>query len=126
MVTVALELLPGDHAITLLPADSALPDWVNGPGFVNVSYCSDELSIVTPAERVPGGVQSDKGWRAIKLTGSYDFDQPGIVLSVVQPISEAGLAVFVISTFHRDYLLVRSDSLDRAQTLLREAGHRWT
>lgn len=124
-VSVALELLDGEYAVTLLPPGTPVPGWVQGPGFVNVSHCSDELSIVTPAERVPDGVRTDKGWRAVKLTGSFDFDQPGIVLSVVHPISEAGMAVFVVSTFHRDYLLVKSDSLDQARALLAEAGHRW-
>ena len=143
-VTVDLTLLEGAYAVTLLPPDSAVPGWVGnagigagtgsrtdtGAGFVNISYCADELSIVTPADRVPDGIETDggktdKGWRALKLTGSFDFDEPGIVLSVVRPISEAGLAVFVVSTFHRDYLLVRSDSLEKIRALLQEAGHRW-
>ncbi len=140
-VTVDLALLEGSYAVTLFPPSAVVPDWVanagspinygsnsasdSAPGFVNVSYCSDELSIVTPAQHVPDGVESDRGWRAIKLTGSFDFDQPGIVLSVVRPISEAGLAVFVVSTFHRDYLLVRSDSLEKTRALLQDAGHRW-
>ena len=135
-VTVDLALLEGAYAVTLLPPDSAVPGWVgnagaaSGAGFVNISYCGDELSIVTPADRVPDGIETaggktDKGWRALKLTGSFDFDQPGIVLSVVRPISEAGLAVFVVSTFHRDYLMVRSDSLEKIRALLQEAGHRW-
>lgn len=123
--SVDLHLLDGEYAVTLLPPGGAVPDWVHGPGFVNVSHCSDELSIVTPAERVPGGIAADRGWRAVKLTGSFDLDQPGIVLSVVRPISENGLGVFVISTYHRDYILIRAETLDRARTLLAEAGHRW-
>lgn len=79
---------------------------------------------VTLADRVPGALKPDAGWRALKLTGQFAFDQPGIVLSVVRPISEAGLAVFVVSTFHRDYLLVRADYFERIQKLLAAAGHR--
>ena len=123
--TVEMELLDGGYAVTLLPPGTPVPDWVAGPGFVNISHCRDELSIVTPADRVPDGVETDKDWRALKLTGSFDFDQPGIVLSVVRPISEAGLAVFVVSTFHRDYLLVRTDSLEEVRNVLTEAGHDW-
>ena len=47
-----------------------------------------------------------------------------MVLSVVRPISEAGLGVFVISTFLRDYLLVRREELAHAKSLLAAAGHR--
>ena len=127
--TVELMLLDGGYAVTLLPPGSALPDWVSGPGFVTVSDCDDELSIVTRGDRVPAdlpkGGKTDKGWRALKLTGAFDFDQPGIVLSVVRPISEAGLAVFVVSTFHRDYLLVRTDRLEQVRGLLEAVGHSW-
>ena len=128
-VSVELTLLDGFYAVSLLPPESALPGWVTerdtGGGFVNVSFCTDEISIVTPADRVPDGVETDKGWRALKLTGTFAFDQPGVVLSVVRPLSEAGLGVFVVSTFHRDYLLVRSESLEQARSLLIEAGHSW-
>lgn len=123
-LAVEIEALDGDYAVTLLPPDRAVPDWVDGPGFVNVSRGGDELSIVTPAERVPAGLESDRGWRALKLTGRFAFDQPGVVLSVVRPISEDGRAVFVVSTFHRDYLLVRSRDLRRVRALLVAAGHR--
>jgi hypothetical protein len=122
-VSVDLEVLDGAYAVTRLPPDHAVPTWANGPGFVNVSFCSDELSIVTPAERVPDGLETDKGWRAFKLAGTFSFDQPGIVLSVVRPVSEDGLAVFVVSTFHRDYLLVRTRDFDRVRELLLAAGH---
>jgi hypothetical protein len=124
--SVELEVLDGEYAVTLLSPDQRLPGWVNGPGFVNVSFCSDELSIVTPADRVPDGVKSDAGWRAVKFAGQFDFDPPGIVLSVVKPISEVGLAVFVISTFHRDYMLVRAADFGRVRALLAAAGHRWS
>jgi len=126
---VDLALLDGFYAVSLLPPESPVPGWVTergaDGGFVNVSFCTDEISIVTPADRVPDGVETDKGWRALKLTGTFAFDQPGIVLSVVRPVSEAGLGVFVVSTFHRDYLLVRSENLEQARSLLIEAGHNW-
>ena len=123
--SVELELLDGDYAVTLLPPGRALPGWVAGPGFVNVSFCDDELSIVTPAARVPAGVTSNRGWRALKLAAEFAFDQPGVVLSVVRPISENGHAVFVVSTFHRDYLLVRAAQIEEIQALLAGAGHRF-
>ena len=124
-LAIDLLLLDGDFAVTLLPTDAALPDWVRGPGFVNVSFCDDELAVVTRADRVPAGLESDGGWRAIKFVGPFGFDQAGVLLSVIRPISEDGLGVFVASTFYRDYLLVRADALDRCRALLTDAGHRF-
>lgn len=122
-LAVELEPLDGEYAVTVLPPSQVMPDWVKGPGFVNVSFCSDELSVVTLADRVPSGLESDRGWQALKLVGEFPFDQPGVVLSFVRPISGNGLAVFVVSTFHRDYLLVRSVDFPRVQELLMAAGH---
>jgi len=123
-VNVDLEILDGEYAVTQLAPDDQVPDWVQGPGFVNVSFCSDELSIVTPAARVPKDLKSDGGWTVLKLAGTFAFDLTGIALSVIRPLSENGLPVFLVSTYHRDYLLVRTRGLDRACELLRAAGHR--
>lgn len=131
-LSIDLRALPGDYAVCRLPADATLPAWVAGPGFVNVSFCDDELSIVCRRDRVPADATSvlpddgrcDDGWTALKLTGTFAFDETGVVLAVVRPLSEAGLSVFVVSTFERDYLLVRSADLTAAHALLTGAGHR--
>jgi hypothetical protein len=124
-VSVELDVLDGEYAVTLLSPGAAIPDWVAGPGFVNVSICADKLSIVTRRDRVPAGLATDTGWTALELTGAFGLDQPGIVLAVVRPVSEAGHTVFVVSTYHRDYLLVRTAALDDVIRLLTDSGHRF-
>ncbi len=124
-VTVDLEILDGEYAVSLLPADQAAPEWVHGEGFSNLSYCDDELSIVCRRDRVPPDVEHEGEWTAMKLTGSFAFDETGVVLSVVRPLSEDGLGVFVVSTFNRDYLLVKTKDLARAKASLSAAGHRF-
>ncbi len=124
-VAVDLEALDGGYAVSLLPVDQPAPDWVLGEGFSNISYCDDELSIVCRNDRVPPDVEHEGGWTAIKLTGAFAFDETGVVLSVVRPLSEDGLGVFVVSTFKRDCLLVKSTDLAQAKTALTAAGHRF-
>ena len=124
-VTVDLEVLEGEYAVCLLPADQPAPDWVRGEGFSNVSYCDDELSIVCRSDRVPSDIEHEGEWTAMKLTGSFAFDETGVVLSVVRPLSEEGLGVFVVSTFKRDYLLVKTNDLAKAKAALSAAGHRF-
>lgn len=46
------------------------------------------------------------------------------MLSVVRPLSEAGLGIFVVSTYDGDFLLLKVADLDRGRRLLTEAGHR--
>jgi hypothetical protein len=124
-IIVDLEHLAGGYSVSRLPADQPLPDWVTGPGLVNVTYAPDEISVVCRSDRVPAQTETSPGWSAIKVSTKFDFDEAGVVLSVVKPISTAGLGVFVVSTFYRDYLLVRSDEFETAKRLLSDTGHRF-
>jgi ribosomal protein S18 acetylase RimI-like enzyme len=124
-VTVELEHLTGEYSVSRLSVNHRLPDWVAGPGLVNVTYADDEISVVCPSDRVPAQTETSPGWSAIKVSTKFDFDEAGVVLSVVKPISSAGLGVFVVSTFYRDYLLVRTNELDKARQLLLAEGHQF-
>ena len=115
--------LPHEYAICRLPSDATIPDWADGDGLVSVTRADDELSIVCHAERVPSGVNAQRGWSALKVETLADLDEAGVVMGAVTPISSAGLGVFVISTHLRDYLLVRSAELLRAKSVLKTAGH---
>lgn len=122
-IIVDLEHLAGEYSVSRLPVDQPLPNWVNGPGLVNVTYAPDEISVVCRADRVPDQTETSPGWNVIKISTKFGFDEAGVVLSVVNPISSAGLGVFVISTFYRDYLLVRTSELGQVKQLLLAAGH---
>jgi len=39
------------------------------------------------------------------------------------PLCEAGVSIFVISTYDTDYLLVREEGLEKATQILLESGH---
>lgn len=47
----------------------------------------------------------------------------GVVASLSRPLAEAGIGIFVISTFDTDYLLVKDNDLEKAVVALRAAGH---
>jgi uncharacterized protein len=124
-IHVDLEQLTGNYSVSKLPTDQPLPDWIAGPGLVNITYATDEVSVVCQTGRVPAQTETSPGWTAIKVSTKFDFDEAGVVLSVVNPISSAGLGVFVISTFYRDYLLVRTSEIEKAKQLLLAAGHQF-
>ncbi|MDC0658266.1 ACT domain-containing protein [Leisingera sp. SS27] len=115
--------LPGEYAVSRLAPGAAMPAWASGPGLVNVTHAEDEISVVCLAGRVPEGVECSRGWAAFQVSDLYDFDAPGVVLSAVRPVSEAGLGVFAVSTFYRDYLLVRQAERAGAEDAWRAAGH---
>ncbi|MGX5849573.1 ACT domain-containing protein [Mesorhizobium sp. PL10] len=122
-IRVRLKPLPGRYAVSRLEAKDSIPGWADGPGFVSITRTEDELSVVCLQERVPDGVKHDRDWVALKLQGPFAFDETGIVLSVIKPLSENELGIFLVSTFDGDHLLVKAADAPRAAVLLTDAGH---
>lgn len=120
-MTPAFTLIDGHYAIVRLPADAAIPPWAHG-AFVSITRTSDELSIVCNEGNVPDEV-ADRGWCCLKLAGPFPLDQTGIAAAFTRVLAEAGIAVFVISTYDTDYVLVRDAALEAASTALRAAGY---
>lgn len=120
---IRLQLLAGSHSISRLPASASIPPWADGPGFVSISRGGDELSIVCLQERVPADVTTQGDWTAMRFVGPFAFDETGIVLSVVRPLSEGGIGVFIVSTYDDDHMLLKTADMERAALLLSDAGH---
>lgn len=121
--SIKLKILPQAYAVARLEPQAAIPDWADGAGFVSISRTDDELSIVCVEGRVPQSVRKDAGWTCLKLLGPFEFAETGIVLSVIRPLSDNGVGIFVVSTFDGDHLLVKTSDLEKAVTLLVQAGH---
>lgn len=122
--SIQLRQLQGTYAISRLEPGSAIPEWADGPGFVSISRSDDELSIACLQERVPATCQTDSNWVCLKFIGPFAFGETGIVLSVIRPLSEAELGVFVVSTFDGDHLLLKEADATAGIRILTEAGHR--
>jgi hypothetical protein len=72
---------------------------------------------------VTGGEPADDPWRALYNDDAHALDLPGMLASVIDPLADAGVPVFVTSTFHADLVLVPSTRLPDALDTLRAAGH---
>lgn len=120
---LTLILLDGLFAIAKVPPDSPIPSWATSRTFVSITRTADELAIVCPDTQVPPGVQSEPGWRCLRVAGKMDFSLVGVLASLVGPLAEAGISVFAISTFDTDYLLVKEAAWERAKDVLVGAGH---
>ncbi len=121
--SIRLQTLPNSYAISRLAPSEALPAWADGTGFVSICRNVDELSIVCEEQRVPADVKIDRDWTAFRFLGPFAFGATGIVLSVIQPLSDGGLGIFVVSTFDGDHLLLKTTDVARGNELLTQAGH---
>lgn len=122
MKTLSLALLPDLLAVCRLDPDSPLPAATRA-GFWSVTRTADEISVILPEDQVQPGWKVEPGWRAFHVAGPLDFGLTGVLASLAQPLADAGIPVFVLSTFDTDYLLVKEVRLERATQTLFKAGH---
>jgi hypothetical protein len=121
---VRLSLLKDPYAICRLASGSGLPEWIQRSGeLLSVTVTPDEVSIVCPAGSVPGDVQCDLGWAALKVEGPLPLQMSGVLASLVGPLADADVPVFAVSTFDTDYLLVKQDQLPVVKMELERFGH---
>jgi uncharacterized protein len=118
-----LSLLPERFAISRLAAEAPIPSWATQGPFFSVTRTDDELSVVCELSRVPDGVRSQPGWRALKVHGPFVLLEIGVLSALASPLAEAKLSLFAISTFDTDYLLVAAETLAAAIAALEQAGH---
>jgi hypothetical protein len=109
-----------------MAADAPIPARVDELGFYSVTRTADELSIVCPENRIDGNCAEmvvEGGWVALKLEGPFPFSMTGVLASFLQPLAEAQIPIFAISTFDTDHVLIKEENLQRAVAALRAAGH---
>ena len=123
--TTSLRLSVLEHrlAVCRLEPNSEIPAWATVDPFFCVTRTTDEFSVVCPEERVPVGITCERGWRALRLEGPFEFGMTGLLTSVAVPLAEIGVSILAIATYETDYLLVQESQLDLATEALRERGH---
>ncbi|MFY9906815.1 MAG: ACT domain-containing protein [Terriglobales bacterium] len=120
-------------AVCQLTPDSPIPAWASGSEFFCVARTRDELSIVCTEEvcsndrqtsdRSQATTRVERGWIALKLEGPFPFSMTGVLASFLQPLAEAQIPIFAISTFRTDYVLIKHNNLKQAIDALAAAGH---
>jgi len=120
---LTLVVLPSRYAVCRLAADAPFPSWALGE-FVSISRSADELSVVCVEDALPADVRCERSWRCLRVAEKLDFEAVGILASLTAPLAEAGISVFVVSTFDTDYLMVREQSFALASEVLQACGHK--
>lgn len=123
---VELDLLVEPVAVCRFDPDEPLPAWLrwSGHAVVSVTRTAHELSVVTGQDDVPLGEVAERGWRVLAVRGPLDFELTGVLAGLAAPLADAGIPIFVVSTYDTDLLLVRDEMLRDAVAALRAAGHR--
>lgn len=120
--SIRLRLLPDALAVCRLSPDSP-PVQMPASGFFSLTRTHTEVSLVCAPELAPAGARVEAGWRSLEVAGPLAFGLVGILAKLSGVLAEAGVSIFVISTYDTDYLLVKETQLQAAVRALREAGH---
>ncbi len=120
---LTLTILEGGYGIHRFAPDAVVPDTIQESRFYSVCRSDEELSIVCAADIDVNALQSETGWRIIKIVGPLDLSLTGILAAVAEKLAHEKIPIFALSTFDTDYILVRGEKLGEARRTLQEAGH---
>ena len=110
-------------AVCKLDHNAPIPAWASAGTLFSITRTADELSIVCPQSLIPDVIRCERDWRCLRVAGTMEFSMIGVVASLSQPLADAGIGIFVTSTFDTNYLLVKENDLEKAVVALRAAGH---
>lgn len=123
VVRLALSVLKETYAVCRVDKDEPIPGWASSGQFHSVTRTEKELSIVCLQSAVPYGTQMEGDWRCLAVDGPLGFSLVGILVSLLSPLADMGISIFVISTYDTDFLFVKSRDLELAIHTLSSAGH---
>ncbi len=122
-VSLTLERFPEKVAVVRLGPGAEVPAWAESSSLFSVTATALETSLVCAARSVPRKARQAGPFTAFAVQGPLDFALTGVLVSLLQPLAEAEISVFTISTFDTDWVLVPLAEADRAVEQWRASGH---
>ena len=123
--TIAFSVHDSRVCLAKLPAGTPIGSLQCTPEIFSVTCDNEEVSIIADESFAHPGAEIQRGWRAIKVKGPLEFELKGVLASLLNPLNEAGVSVFALSTYSTDYIFVLDYHLEKAIEVLQAAGHRF-
>ena len=90
-----------------------------------VSKDADEITVVTKEENLSKLTLVERNrdfYRLIALNVSIPFYSVGFLATVSQAIAKEGVNILIVSTYSKDYILVKDDMIENARSVLSKLG----
>jgi hypothetical protein len=87
-----------------------------------VIHTPEETTIVCQENIISPEKEAEKGWKALKVNGTLEFELIGVLASIINPLAENGISVYTLSTYSTDFILVKVNFLSKAVKVLTKAG----
>jgi hypothetical protein len=87
-----------------------------------VIHTPEETTVVCQEHLISEDRIAEKGWKALKIEGTLDFELVGVMASIISPLAEAGISIYALSTYSTDFILIKAKLLSKAKKSLKKAG----
>ena len=116
-----LHLLPQTYAIAKTSQRPKLEE--HGSALLAIIFDGKTYTWVGPQESLPAGATAERDYRALEVEGPLSFDMTGVIAAISDVLANAGVPIFVISTYDTDYILIGATAFNKAIKSLERAGH---
>ncbi|SNR45080.1 hypothetical protein SAMN06265360_106102 [Haloechinothrix alba] len=126
MRRLEIDVRPTEYAIVRLDVRDPVPTdlFAEAAGeLVSVTRTGAEISLICPSALAPETGTAEHGWRLLSVRGPLEFTLTGIIAAIASELAAAGVALFSLSTYDTDHVLVREVDRERAVRTLEESGH---
>jgi len=118
-MSLTLKLVNDIFAIHSLEANSQIPQQVFDASIYFIAKTHEELSIVAPQSITIDSDDVETDWQALEVVGPLGFSLTGILSKISTILANEKISIFAISTFDTDYILVKTNTLDAAISVLK-------
>lgn len=92
-----------------------------------VGYTNEEISIVCQSDFIPHhSAEREDGWTCIRICGKLDFSEIGIIARISAILASRKIEIFVVSTHHTDYFLIKTENFAQAPEALVQDEYRFS
>lgn len=118
-----LKILEDKYKVVKLKPNEIVPKEIFEEEIYSITRTDEELSIVVKSNlNILNGIIEDN-WSMIKIVGTLDFALIGILSKISTILANAEISIFALSTYNTDYVLLKSDKLEKAIEVLKENGY---
>jgi len=121
--TFTLEQFPEKLAVVRLGPGAEVPSWAESSSLFSITATALETSVVCAMRSVPKKAKQAGPFTAFAVKGPLDFALTGVLATLLQPLADAEISVFTLSTFDTDWELVPVGDAERAAEEWRRSGH---
>ena len=118
-----LHQYPEKMIVAKLGPGADIPAWAESASVFAVIATATETTVVCAGRSVPGKVVKEGPFTAFAVADTLDFALTGVLHGVLEPLAEAEISVFTISTYPTDWILVPKAKADDAAEAWRRRGH---